>query len=159
MKTLIVYYSRTGKTKQAAEDLGKQLGADLEEIVDLKDRSGALGYLAGGKDATLKKLTEIQLGKAQVDQYDLVIVGTPVWAFTMAPAVRSWLTQNAKAIKQVAMFCTMGGSGADRTFRDMEGLCGKKPLASLSMIDKDIKAGLHTPALEQFAKKILEAGK
>jgi hypothetical protein len=41
----------------------------------------------------------------------------------------------------------------------MEGLCGKGAVASLSMIDKDIKAGLHGPALEQFAKKIQEAVK
>jgi flavodoxin len=159
MKTLIVYYSRTGITKKAAEGLAGQLAADVEEIVDLKDRSGALGYLAGGKDATLKKLTEIGPGNAQVEQYDLVVVGTPVWAFTMAPAVRTWLTQNAKAIKQVAMFCTMGGSGAERTFRDMEGVCGKEPVVSLSLVDKDIKADLHGPAMEQFAKKIMEAVK
>jgi flavodoxin len=40
MKSLVVYYTRTGKTKSAAEAIATQLGADIEEIVDLKKTAG-----------------------------------------------------------------------------------------------------------------------
>ena len=159
MKTLIVHYSRTGITRKAAQDLAGLLQADLEEVLDLKDRGGAVGFLGGGKDAALKKLTEISPSGKDAGQYDLVVVGTPVWAFTMAPAIRTWLTQHAAQIKQTAFYCTMGGSGQERTFRDMEALAGKTPLATLALIDRDVKADLHKTALEQFAKQIQEAAK
>ena len=44
MKCLVVYYTRTGKTKFVAEAIATQLGADLEEVVDLKKRGGAIGW-------------------------------------------------------------------------------------------------------------------
>jgi len=45
MKTLVVYYSRTGKTKFVAEKIAVELKADVEEVVDLKSRSGRFGFL------------------------------------------------------------------------------------------------------------------
>ena len=54
MKCLVVYYTRTGKTKVVAEKVSAELGADIEEIVDLKKREGKLGWIAGGRDAMQK---------------------------------------------------------------------------------------------------------
>ncbi len=59
MKTLVVYYSRTGVTGTVAQALAGQLRADIEELRDRKSRRGPLGWLAAGKDATLKRLTDI----------------------------------------------------------------------------------------------------
>jgi len=56
---LIVYYSRSGFTKQLVQELAVHLHADLEEIIDKKDRSGAIGYLFSGRDAWQEKTTEI----------------------------------------------------------------------------------------------------
>lgn len=52
---LVVYYSRTGATRKVAEYITKQLGADMEEIIDMKKRSGIWGFLIGGRDALRKK--------------------------------------------------------------------------------------------------------
>jgi hypothetical protein len=49
MKTLVVYYSRTGNAKFVAETAAKELGADVEEIVDRKSRAGPLGWVSAGK--------------------------------------------------------------------------------------------------------------
>jgi len=106
MKCLVVYYTRTGKTKFVAEAIATELGADLEEIVDLKKREGKLGWIMGGKDATQKKLTEIAPPKRVPAEYDLVVIGTPIWAWTLTPAIRTYLSKNDLSGKKVALFYT-----------------------------------------------------
>jgi flavodoxin len=84
MKSLVVFYSRSGKTKQVAEKITELLKADLEEVIDLKSRKGIFGWLSAGKDASKKNGATIAAIKKQPAQYDLVILGTPVWAGKMS---------------------------------------------------------------------------
>lgn len=134
MKTLVVYYSRTGNTRKAAESIAKHLNADIDEIIDKKNRTRKIiGWLIAGKDASQKKLTEIEYEK-NPDDYDLVIIGTPVWAWTMTPAIRTYLSKNK--FKKVAFFCTSGGSPG-KVLEHMREL-SKKPLAKLSLVGREI---------------------
>ncbi|MFO7710637.1 MAG: flavodoxin [Candidatus Woesearchaeota archaeon] len=149
MKTLIIYFSRTETTRKVAEALAKRLKADIERITEPKDREGALGYLRSGKEASLKQLPRINPIKSNPGQYDLVIIGTPVWAFTMASPIRSFLTPNT--LKKVAFFCTMNGSGAKRTFKDMQALAGQ-PIAEASFLTKDVHKGNYS--IDEFVKAI-----
>jgi flavodoxin len=57
MKILIVYYSRTGRTKKIAEKIQYRLNADIDEISDTKNRAGILGWLSAGRDAGSRRLT------------------------------------------------------------------------------------------------------
>ena len=57
MKNLVVYYSRTGRTKKIAKEIQERLNADIEEIHDVKNREGILGWLSAGRDAGTKKTT------------------------------------------------------------------------------------------------------
>ena len=149
MKTLIVYYSRTGITKKVAEYLREKLNCDIEEIIDTKDRSGAFGYIIGGKDAMQKNLTTIKPLTKNVADYEQIIIGTPVWAHTMATAVRTFITENKSNLKNIAVFCTMGSSGMEATLNDTEKLCEKVALAKFSISTKDVLAG---KVVEQSAK-------
>jgi Flavodoxins len=106
MKSLVVYYSRTGKTKFVAESIAAQLGADLEEVVDLKKRGGTLGWINSGKDASRKSLTEIAPTQKSIADYDLVVIGTPIWAWAPTPAFRTYISKNSLAGKKVALFYT-----------------------------------------------------
>lgn len=63
MKTLVVFYSRTGNAKFAAETIASELVADIEEIVDLKKRQGALAFMSDGRDAMRGAETEIAPNK------------------------------------------------------------------------------------------------
>ena len=157
MKTLIVYYSRSGHTKTIADELVKRLSADSEEIHETKSRTGIIGYLRAGKDATFKKATPIESCAIDPSGYDLVIIGTPVWAFTMAGGVRTWLTEHGKKLKQVAFFATMGGSGDKRTFVHMEDLCGQAPIATTTFIDKKIDKGEYQEQLDAFVAGFLRS--
>ena len=118
MKSLVVYYTRTGNARFAAETIAAEIGADVEEIVDMKNRSGKLAYLTGGSDARRGKETEIAPTKKSPADYDLLIVGTPVWASRPAPAVTTYLKKNNLAGKKVALFFTQAGkkpSAIDQT--------------------------------------------
>jgi hypothetical protein len=151
MKTLIVFYSRTGCTRAVAGKLAPLLGADLEDLRETADRSGALGYLRAGRDAAQGRPAELLPGVRRADGYDLVVVGTPVWAFTMCPAVRAWLMREAAGLRAVAFLCTQGGSGAERAMRHMAELAGREPVASLVLRDRDIRAGACEEAIAGFA--------
>jgi flavodoxin len=59
MKTLVIYYTRSGNAKFMAETIAAELGADIEEVIDLKNRQGRLAFLPAGRDAMRGKETEI----------------------------------------------------------------------------------------------------
>jgi len=145
MNTLVIHYSRTGTTSKAAEAIADALrdagcdNVESEEIVETRSRKGVLGYLGAGRDATLKRTAVIEPIQADVGSFDIVAIGTPVWAFTCATPVRAFCDQHGKEARQVAFFCTMGGSGDKGAFRDMESLCGKAPVATLALTERHVK--------------------
>jgi flavodoxin len=114
MKTLVVYYSRTGKTRFVAEKVIAELKADIEKIVDLKNRSGRFGFLKAGYDATRGNETEIAETQKSPSEYDLIVIGTPVWNSRPASAIRTYLKKNDLAGKKVAVFCTNEGMGEEK---------------------------------------------
>lgn len=154
MKILIVYYSRTGLTKRLGEKLAAALGADQEEIKNGADRGGVIGYLKCGREAMQKALPPIGPSHFDPAVYDLVVVGTPVWAATMASPVRSYLNAQAGRIKRAAFFATQGGSGANRAFDDMAELCALAPVARLTVLSREIIKGGYDEKMQGFIKEI-----
>lgn len=150
MKCLVVYYSRTGNTKVIAEALATTFTADIEELQDQKDRSGIWQFLVSCVDAILKKPTTIKANKFNPADYDLIVIGTPVWASTMSCAVRTWLEMHSANLKQVAFFATMGSSGDVKTFKDMATIVNKTPLATMAIKEKTIKDNNYQQQLTDF---------
>jgi len=147
MKTLVAYYSRTGRTRKVAETLARLLSADVEEISDVSNRSGLIGYLKAGRDASLNQLTKLKPLIKDPSSYDLVVVGTPIWAWNVSPPVRTYLTENKDKIRKVAFYCTMGGSSDGKAFKSMEEACGMAPATTLALTEleassKDLEAKL-----------------
>jgi len=154
MKILITYYSRTGTTKKVAEKLAEILKCDVEEIIDTQNRKGVLGYLKSGRQAMKKDITVIEKIKKNPKDYDMIIIGTPIWVHTMSTPVRTFIAQNKENMKKVAFFCTMGGSGWEKTFKRMEYLCGKKPAGILYLKTKEVMKEEHLEKVKKFAEEI-----
>jgi flavodoxin len=114
MKTLVVYYSRTGKTRFVAEKVASELKAEIEEVVDLKNRSGRFGFLKAGYDATRGNETEIAETQKSPSDFDLIVVGTPVWNSRPTAAISTYLKRNDFAGKKAAVFCTNEGTGEEK---------------------------------------------
>jgi flavodoxin len=147
---LVVYYSRTGGTRQVAQTLADALGADVEEIVDTRERKGFWGYLRAGLGAMLAKPAAIQEPVRDPAAYRLVVVGTPVWSSSVSTPVLAYFKRRGQAIPRAAFFLTHGGSGAERVFRQMEALCGKRPVASLALRMIELPASRSNEKVEAF---------
>jgi len=122
MKSLVVYYSRSGNTRFVAEQVSKEIGGEIEEIIDKKRRKGLLGFFLSGYDATRGRVTKIAPMKRSPKDYDLVVVGTPMWNKRITPAVRTYLRDNNFSEKRVALFCTNLGSEPERVFKNLKEL-------------------------------------
>ncbi len=150
MKTLVVYYSRTGCTRMAAEHIARALNADGVELKELTERRGVLGFIKSGRDALRKRPAELLPVGHDPAAYDLVIAGSPVWADTLCPAVRTYLEQSAASVQQAAFFCTHAGGGAGNSYKDAEKLLGKPLAATLALRGRAVKKGAPGPDLDAF---------
>jgi len=156
MKILVVFYSRSGRTKKIAKAISDILKCDKEEIFDLKNRKGIPGFLSAGTDANLRRLTAIKEIKNNPSLYDLVIIGTPVWSSNISTPIRTYLSLYKDNFKEVAFFCTRLGSDAEKVFTDMEGICQKKPIALLALTSREVARDQYMQKVKEFIKKLKE---
>jgi flavodoxin len=155
MNALIVYYSRSGKTKQIGESIAQALGCETEELVDTQKRSGVFGFIKSGRQAMQKKMTTLQPLQKDVSSYDLVVIGTPMWASRMSVPVFTFLNQNKDKLPDVSFFLTSGGTDKEATvFTAMEQICGKKPKTTLAVSEQQFKDKAQDALVQEFAKKL-----
>lgn len=143
-KILCIYYSRTGKTKQAMEEIAEALDCEIVGIRDRVDRSGAIGWLRCGFDAVRKRTRPLERFTTQRDlsAYRLVIVGTPVWAGRCSSVVRSFLKRHAYELGDVAYVATRASEEVDKeVFRQMDRCVNKERVAEVSL--RSGSAGYH----------------
>ena len=124
-KAAVVYFSWSpdGNTRFATETIAAKLGAKTFEIKAEKPYSGDYSACCdeAKPECTGKQLRPIlPIDGLDASQYDVIFVGTPNWWGTMAPPVRTWVTQNAAALegKTVCVFQTNGGGGMQRVGRE-----------------------------------------
>ena len=154
MKTLVVYYSLTNHTHKVAQLVAQGVGANIERILDAQSREGFFGYLRSGRESMLKRPGHIQGVKEDPSAYDLTILGAPVWSWNLSPPMRSYVIAQMSKFKRVAFFCTEGGSGGTRLFRQLQMLCGKTPVATLEVTEGELRSGAYASKVEEFIRQI-----
>ena len=112
MKTLVVYYSLEGNTKEAAEHIAKAISADILELKPVKDvpKEGFKKFFLGGMKAIFGPGTKLQQVDCNPLEYERIILGTPVWAGKPAPAFKTFL-KNYDLKDKVSGVFTFSGSG------------------------------------------------
>ena len=102
MKTLIVFYSQSGNTAKEAAYFAEKLGADTLRIYAKKayPDKGFKKFLWGGKSAVMGEKPALVPYEVDLTKYDLVIVGTPVWASTFTPPIRTFIAENQQALSE-----------------------------------------------------------
>ena len=139
LKILVVYYSKTGHTRKIAQDIAKQMEAELDEITDKKKRAGLLGFIFGGRDALTGKETRIsEIGKNPAE-YDLVIFGSPIWSGNITPALRTYINQYGDSIRSTAFFLSSGGKTPDQIFEKLLSLLKERPVAVIGIPLSEMK--------------------
>jgi len=110
-KMLIIYYSHTGNTKYIAEKIKEKSGGDLFEIQTVRTYPSQYSALTEEAKRELQEgdLPALKKGPPNMSSYDLILVGGPVWWYTVATPVMSFLKQADFAGKKVSAFCTHEG--------------------------------------------------
>lgn len=89
MKTLIIYYSYTGRTKAFAQKKAQELEADVYEVTEKKNRSKFNAYLFGSFAAMKQKGSDINPISIDMENFDKIVIATPIWAGFPVPAINS----------------------------------------------------------------------
>lgn len=129
MKGIIVYYSYSGNTRKIASTLQDYLRQKGQvESVELRALDEAKSFFAQGARAFKHARARIEPVSFDLKDYELICVGTPVWAFGPAPAVNAWLDAVAGvAGKKILLFSTYGsGTGNERCLNYMQKLLAEK---------------------------------
>ncbi len=127
-KVLVVYYSRSGNTQYAAQQIQKNTGGTLFEIKPVKP------YPAEYRKCTEQAKKEIQENfrpelmslPENWDKYNVIFIGSPNWWGTMAPPVASFISSCKFSGKTVIPFFTNGGGGMQNCEKDVRSLLAKK---------------------------------
>ena len=154
MRPLIVFHSRTGYTRRVAEELAGECNGAVDEICPVGERRNLAGYLRCAIEARAGRTPPVIAARQDPARFELVLVGTPIWAWSLSSPVRTYLRQHARELKHVAFFCTMRGAGAENAFSEMHALCGRLPLATLVLTDRELDARRHGVALDAFVKAL-----
>lgn len=127
---LCIYYSRTGNTKRVMETIAKEMDAELLALTDGVERSGLRGWLRSGMDAMRKDCPDVLPFETErkLENYRLVIVGTPVWAGRCSSVIRSFLKNHGGELNRVAYVLTRGSRAPQRGYLPADGsVYGKAP--------------------------------
>ena len=120
---LCIYYSRTGNTAKTMEEIATALDAELVRLQDDVKRDGFWGWLRCGLDAMRRGTAPVLPFETErsLANYDLVIVGTPVWAGRCSAVTRSFLKRNGRRLNNVAYVATRGSEvRSDEVFEQMD---------------------------------------
>lgn len=138
-RILVAYFSYSGTTQSVAEQLSSRIGADLFEIAPAEEYSSL--YLRSNREIRRGERPELSAEVENMEEYDIVFVGYPVWFHATPAPVNSFLESYDLTDKLIIPFCTSGGSDIDETmptFLDScEGLAvyGEKRISSSGQID------------------------
>lgn len=124
VKKLIVYYSYTNNTKKIAEQIQKATGADICAIETVKSYIGNYNSVVdqGKQEVDSGFKPEIKPLNINLGDYNTIIIGTPVWWYTYAPAVATFLCEYDFSGKTIIPFATNGG-WIGHTLSDIEKSC------------------------------------
>ena len=160
MKKAIVYYSMSGNTDYVAKYISDKVDVDLIKIEPKKEypNKGMKKFLWGGKSAVMGETPALEQYELDSSKYDYIIFGTPVWASSFTPPIRTFIKENKEKLngKKLAAFISHMGGGADKAIDKLKKYLEIGELdAELILIDpKDKKSDEKDKQIEDFCEKL-----
>ncbi len=132
-KTLVLYYSQTGATKAVAEEIQQLLGCDIDSIIAVKPYDGDFDqtiarFMQESKDSVKAELKPLNVN---LDDYDTIFLGFPIWFGTYALPMASFISDNSLNGKTIVTFATFGSGGIEKATLD----------AAVALPAADVKEG------------------
>ena len=125
-KTIIAFFSKSGRTKAVAEKISQEINAPLHEIITEKKYPSTYIMTILESRKEFKRNEKPSLSSPNIEDfasYDRILLGFPVWFFTCPMAVVSFLEHYDFAGKEIYPFCTSGGSNCVKATAKIRELC------------------------------------
>ena len=138
MKTAVIYYSLEGNMEFIAQKLGEGGNVDLCRLVPKKEypKGKISKFVWGGKSATFGEMPALEDIKLNLEEYDTLVIGTPIWAGTMTPPVLTFLHDNKIIDKKIILVTTCGGGGSENAVDKMkEFLSGSTVIDAINFVN------------------------
>lgn len=152
MKSLVIYYSFEGDTKLIGDAIADEIGADILElrpVVEISSKDYMKNYL-GEKLVLMKTAPLLKPYDIKLEEYDLLIFGTPIWSGTYAPALRSFFTDNKIEGKKIGLYYCFTVKAGLISKHLREALTGNEIINEIGFID---------PLKKDKEKSVLKAKK
>lgn len=114
MKTLVIFYSFSGRTKKEAEKIAAAENADLCEVREVKKRNIITAFIPGCPKAIKRTAPAVQPFGVKPGDYDRILIGAPVWAGFPAPAFNS-IVNTLPQGREVGVFLTSSSGDTSKS--------------------------------------------
>lgn len=156
MKKAVVFYSLSGNTQAAAKEIAEGIDADLIELKLVKpfptEKSKQLAL--GGMQAMFGMKPAIQELSKNIKEYDVLILGTPIWAGTIAAPVHSFLNKYQVLDKIVAVFTFSGGGDNKRCIAKLSKRLPRLKV-EVALANRDSDLAIHNAdKIHHFIKEV-----
>lgn len=124
MKAVVICYSFEGNTLKVSEHLGKELNLDVIEIKPKKElkSKGFYKYVWGGRQVVFGDKPSIEDISYNFDDVDIIFLGSPIWAGTYAPPIKTFLEKGYVKNKRIAYFYTHEGGAKNAAVRGQKAI-------------------------------------
>lgn len=154
-KILTVYFSRTGNTEQIAKQIHGLVGGDIFEVRPATPYPGDYDAttVQAKKEKEAKYNPPLTANMDNLQTYDVIFIGYPVWWRSIPPPIRTFLVENNLAGKTIIPFCTHAGSGKAQSTDDIIELA---PTASVleTLVLQGSRAKTAQPEVKVWLTKI-----
>lgn len=133
--TLIVVYSYSGNTRRVAQILQDVTGGDLLEINTRRDYVGGMAAMAAQTriERATGLLPGLDVELPDIEKYDRILIGGPVWSYTVATPLSRFLSDMDFTGKQIVPFWTDAGSPGEYESSFNSQVRGGEVLAGLGL--------------------------
>ncbi len=156
MKRLVVYYTLSGNTEIAANIIAEKLGADILKLETVKSmpKSFAAQIIVGGGQVAMKHIPKLKPLNLDINDYDEIILGSPIWNSKGVPAISAFLKDVNAARKVTSLFFLSGGGEIQK---GLDAITKKLPNLknTVSLLDKKHEnSNLNDTKIEDFVEAI-----
>lgn len=158
MSILILYHSSTCNTQKVADLLALQLEAETAPIMAPAHNKPILGPLIKAWNILMGGSPEICIPKRAQQAWDLIVVGSPIWAARPAPEIRTYLKRYILEPQDIALFVTCDGTSKkfppERAITEMTDILRHTPVATAIFTTADINGAQLAEKAAHFAKRL-----
>lgn len=153
-KSIFIYFSYSGDNEKFAKVLESTLNCDILRLIPENEytNSSIKILFQGGNESLRKKTPSLKKYDFNPQDYDLIILGGPVWAWTFAPVLRSFLASVNLDNKNIVLTCSHRGSPG-KTIEHLQELLPESKI----LLTKELHAPVEDNSnLQDFIRQLQE---